>query len=61
MTVGVPKNGLNTTIFPAYAGVSLDYVRELNEWNNIPRIRGGEPLFCKTAVAEVEYSPHMRG
>ena len=37
------EKGLITTIFPAYAGVSLRLAVGVHKERNIPRVCGGEP------------------
>lgn len=48
-------------LFPAYAGVILDFFQRRQEHLAFPRIRGGDPYKAGRAAAENGFSPHTRG
>ena len=52
---------LNSTVFPAYAGVNLIGHVLLSVLMSIPRVCGGEPMTVKVLTVSRRYSPRMRG
>ena len=55
------KNKDLFSIFPADAGVNLEFQMDLINQIDIPRGCGGEPEIQELKNARQEYSPRMRG
>ena len=49
------------SLFPAYAGVILSYLRKDRNSLTFPRIRGGDPMVKSVHMLERYFSPHTRG
>ena len=49
------------SLFPAYAGVILEYMTADTKVNAFPRIRGGDPVSQVIQTSESGFSPHTRG
>ena len=49
------------SLFPAYAGVILQYLKGAYQYQTFPRIRGGDPKTTRRMPLYSVFSPHMRG
>ena len=49
------------SLFPAYAGVILQYLKGAYQYQTFPRIRGGDPTAQFLQNAMNAFSPHTRG
>lgn len=49
------------SLFPAYAGVILQYLKGAYQYQTFPRIRGGDPINLTDREITALFSPHTRG
>ena len=49
------------SLFPAYAGVILEFFNRRTAVLPFPRIRGGDPYEALRNKPKINFSPHTRG